>query len=150
MNIRQNKKSIVRMLMFALILLVFCWATSCGTSETDGSELTDEQQIENAYETAKELINTEDSPYSRQALVDDLCYEYGYTLAISEEAVNKLEENEEVDWYMQAERAGRIYIEQEPLSEKELVDKLVQDDGFALEEAYEAAYQLSSNGEVDW
>ena len=136
--------------LFILIILAFGWATSCGTDGADVPELTEEQQIENAYEIAKECLNTEDTIYSRQALIDELRSKHDYTLAISEEAVDKLEENEEVDWYLQAERAGMIYIEREPLSEEGLVDKLAQDDGFDLAEAYEAAYQLWSKGEVDW
>lgn len=139
-------------IIFILLFWVSTSSMCSGPAEKTEVE-SEEQQIvstEEAYERAKMYLSIDGACFSRQGLIDQLFNEDGISPLIGEEAVEQLEKNGEVDWYVQAERSATNYINLLPMSRQELIDRLVYDDLYDLAEAEEAAFQLETNGKVDW
>ena len=88
----------------------------------DESSWTREQQ--NAYKAAKSYLNF--LPFSKQGLIEQLSSEYGdqYPEEVAVFAVEQLEERGEVDWYEQAEKCAKSYLEVMDFSRQELIDQL--------------------------
>lgn len=105
------------------------------TSEDDKSDWTSEQI--NAYNSAKGYLNY--TAFSRQGLIDQLVYEQ-YSEEAAEFAVSQIEERGEVDWYEQAERSARQYLDYTSFSKQGLIDQLSSDAGgkFTYEQAERA------------
>lgn len=106
----------------------------------DESSWTREQQ--NAYKAAKSYLNF--LPFSKQGLIEQLSSEYGdqYPEEVAVFAVEQLEERGEVDWYEQAEKCAKSYLEVMDFSRQELIDQLSSEygDQFTVEQA-EAAVE---------
>lgn len=119
-------------------------ASGNGNNSNDGTEdWTNEQK--NAYSSAKQYLQY--TAFSRQGLIDQLSSEYGdgYPEDVAEFAVEQLEERGEVDWYEQAEKSARQYLEYSSFSKKELIDQLSSEYGENFtqdqaEKAVEAVY----------
>lgn len=112
-------------------------------SNDDKADWTREQK--NAYESAKQYLNY--TSFSKQGLIDQLSSEYGgnYPEDVAEFAIEQLEERGEVDWYEQAERSARQYLDYSSFSKQGLIDQLSSEYGGKFthdqaEHAVEAVY----------
>lgn len=86
-----------------------------------------------------------EEPFSRQGLIDRLTGSDGYSVSDAETAVNYLEENSLVDWYDEADRAGKAYGESGSYTEEQITDYLIGM-GFPQDEA---EYGAAGNGTAD-
>lgn len=109
-------------------------------------------EAENAYRQAQSYL--EFSAFSKQGLIDQLTSEYGsgYKKKAAKEAVEYLEESGEVDWYDEAYRSAKDYLDSSPFSKKGLIAQLSSKYGgqFTEKQATKAVNKLEKNKEVDW
>ena len=88
-----------------------------------------------------------EEPFSRQGLIDRLTGSDGYSVSDAETAVDYLEENSLVDWYVEADRAGKAYGESGSYTEEQITDHLIGM-GFPQDEAeYGAAGNSTAEDE---
>lgn len=103
-----------------------------------GANWTAEQR--NAYNAGKQYLAY--SAFSKQGLIDQLSSEVAdnYPVDAAEFAVDQIERRGEVDWYEQAERAAREYLDYTSFSKQGLIDQLSSEYGskFTQEQAEQA------------
>lgn len=143
-----NITIIKRIWIIALIIcLAFAFSACGGQTEEAPAE---EQQTEAAsddqnaaYEMAKGML--EAAPFSRQGMLDFLSSESGgYSQEAAEAAVSMMEENGEVDWFAEAERAASDYKDMMMVTKEEVLEQLSSENGdqFTLEEATAAVEKV--------
>ena len=131
------------------LILVFTMVFAAGCGDKASEDPAEEQQEtvlsddENAaYEMAKTMLTT--VHFSRQGMLDYLSSEAGgkYTDEAAEAAVKMLEDNGEVDWFAEAEKAALDYKDMMLVTKEEVLEQLSSESGdqFTLEEA-EAAVE---------
>ena len=102
---------------------------------------------EQAIKQANDYL--EYSAFSRQGLIDQLSSEYGgkFTIEETENAVEYLENTNSVDWYEQAVRQAKSYLDYSAFSEQELINQLSSEYGsqFTVDEAEYGASKAYSN-----
>ena len=105
-----------------------------------------------AENAAKQYLKV--MPFSRQGLIEQLSSQYGSGFSEDESvaAVDKLEQEELVDWNEQAVRYARRYLEMMPFSRQGLLKQLSSEFGsqFTDEQAETAVAYLESTKEADW
>ncbi len=109
--------------------------TEKSTKAKPETEMTPSQK--NAYKAAKNYL--EFMAFSKEGLIDQLSSEYGdgYDRADAEFAVNKIEEDGDVDWNEQAEKAAQNYLDSMAFSKDGLIEQLESEygDKFTHEQA---------------
>ena len=90
-------------------------------------KMTAEQK--NAYQAAKDYLDF--SAFSRKGLINQLSSEYGsnYPKKVATFVVDLLETEGAVDWYEQAERAAKEYLDFSSFSKAELIQQLESEYG---------------------
>lgn len=114
---------------------------------SDSIDLMDEPDFSQPQKDAVKAAGRHiaEEPFSRQGLIDRLTGSDGYSVSDAETAVNYLEENSLVDWYDEADRAGKAYGESGSYTEEQITDYLIGM-GFPQDEA---EYGAAGNGTAD-
>ena len=83
----------------------------------------------NAYKSAQNYLDF--MAFSKEGLIDQLSSEYGdgYDRSDAEFAVNKLEEDGDVDWNEQAEKSAQEYLNSMAFSKDQLIEQLESEYG---------------------
>ena len=99
------------------------------TTKAKASESTMTASQRNAYKAAQNYLSF--MAFSKAGLIDQLSSEYGdnYARADAEFAVNKLEEDGDVDWNEQAEKAAEQYLDTMSFSKDQLINQLESEYG---------------------
>lgn len=151
--LRDNR--LYRFWIFVLVICLVLALSGCGGTSTDtddGGQRADgaaEVQTEvdaddqnSAYETAKGMLSA--APFSRQGMIDYLSSEAGggYTEETAEAAIKMMEDQGEVDWFAEAEKAAKDYKDMMLVTKEEVLEQLSSESGdqFTMEEA-EAAVE---------
>lgn len=128
------------------------YAKDSNTSISNTTKVAVSTGQKNALKSAKQYLKV--MPFSRQGLIDQLSSPYGENFTVDEAtyAVNKLEEDNAVDWNTQAIKAAQSYLESMSFSRKGLLSQLTSDHAsqFTSEQAEIAIAYLEENNLVDW
>lgn len=107
-------------------------------------DLTEDFTIEqkNAFNAGIDYLTT--GSFSKEGLINQLTSEVeGYPIDVAKFAVEKIEDNDLVDWDEECEEAAQDYLETSSFSKQGLIDQLCSDaEGFTEEQAEKAVKKV--------